>query len=179
MIIKKITCKYIAYDDHSMQFGYTEIFQVFVKFFCFKSQIKRTGVSPSPNHTIIIYTTTVTKCRLSQDDNIIIYKEDRSSRTSYDRYERVLFLSYDCWTTRDDGRQPVVKGRVRRDGQHGRLLPRGLFADSPDPVETNRPEHKPDDHVHRTSDTAKNAIKSPKPRRREACILYNMYDIKV
>lgn len=53
---------------------------------------------------------------------------------------------------------------MRRDGQHGRLLPRGLLADGPDPVEAHSPEHKPDDHVDHTFDTAKNAtIKSPAP----------------
>lgn len=85
-----------------------------------------------------------------------------SSRTSYERYGRVLFLGHDGRSARDHGREPVVKRRVRRDGQHGSLLPRGLFADRPDPVEADRPKHQPNDRVHRTPHVTKNAIEKKK-----------------
>jgi len=99
-----------------------------------------------------------------------VYRADKKSergllsRTSYDRYERILFFSYDVRTARDDGHEPVVKRRVWRDGEHGRLLPRRLFADSSHAMETDRHEHKPDDHVYRALDTAKMQSKSPTPR---------------
>lgn len=82
------------------------------------------------------------------------------SRTSYDRNERVLFFGHDDWTTRDHRRQPVIEWRVRRDGQHRRLLPRGLFANRPDSVEASRPKHEPDHSVHGTPDAAKTGVEN-------------------
>lgn len=82
----------------------------------------------------------------------------RGSRTSYDRYGRVLLLGHDGRAARDHGRQPVIEWRVRCDGQHGRLLPRGLFANRPDSVEAGRPEHEPDHSVHGTPDAAKTGV---------------------
>lgn len=132
--------------------------------------------TPIPNHTIlsILYNNNITRCR-----RCYIKRGSGSSRTSYDRNERVLFLSYDGWATSDDGRQSVVEGRMWRNSQHGCLLPRGLFANSSDPMEADRPEHKPDDHVHCTSDIAKMQSKAQIPHTREACIIYIYNIIKV
>lgn len=87
------------------------------------------------------------------------------SRTSYDRYERVLLLGHDGWTTRDHGRQPVIERRMRRDGQYRRLLPRGLFANRPNSVEASRPKHEPDHSVHGTPDAAKTGVENGQTRK--------------